>query len=79
MDQSCEVKKKPKTFKEFLKSSFFWNPFLGIAIGGIAGYLYFHFAGCASGSCAITSNPYLSTIGGGFLGFFILNSPCRKC
>jgi hypothetical protein len=79
MDQSCEVKKKPKTIKEFIKSSFFWKPFLGIVIGGIAGYLYYHFAGCASGTCAITSNPYLSTIGGGLGGFFILNSPCSKC
>jgi hypothetical protein len=79
MDQSCEVKKKPKTFKEFIKSSFFRKPFIGIVIGGIAGYLYYHFVGCASGSCAITSNPYLSIIGGGFLGYFIVNSPCRKC
>ena len=78
MDQSCEVKKRPATFKELIKSSFFWKPFLGIVIGGIAGYLYYHFVGCASGTCA-TSNPYLSTIGGGFLGYFILNSPCSKC
>ncbi len=79
MDQSCEIKKKPKTFKEFIKSSFFLRPFLGIVLGGLAGYFYYHFIGCASGSCTITSNPYLSIIGGGFLGFFILNSPCSKC
>ena len=79
MVQSCEVKKRPKTFKEFVKSSFFWKPLSGIVIGGIAGYLYYYFIGCASGSCAITSNPYLSTIGGSFLGFLILNRPCSKC
>jgi hypothetical protein len=79
MDKSCEAKNKPKNFKDLIKSSYFLKPFLGIVIGGIAGYLYYHFVGCASGSCAITSNPYLSTIGGGFLGFFILNSPCSKC
>jgi hypothetical protein len=79
MDPSCETKKKPKSIREFVKSSFFWKPFSGVVIGGIAGYLYYHFVGCASGTCAITSNPYLSTIGGGFLGFFISNSPCSKC
>ena len=79
MYQSCEIKKKPKTFKEFIKSSYFLRPFLGVVIGGIAGYLYYHFVGCASGSCAITGNPFMSTIAGGFLGFFVLNSPCSKC
>jgi hypothetical protein len=79
MDQSCDVKNKPKTMKEWVRSPLFWRPLLGIVVGGVAGYLYYHFVGCSSGSCAITSNPFLSTIGGGFLGFFILNSPCSKC
>jgi LytS/YehU family sensor histidine kinase len=79
MDQSCEVKMKPKIFRAFIKSSYFLRPFLGILIGGIAGYLYYHFVGCDSGSCAITSSPVMSTLSGGFFGFFILNSPCSKC
>jgi hypothetical protein len=79
MEQTCEVKNKPKTCKEFIRSSFFWKPFLGIVIGGIGGFLYYHFVGCASGSCAITNSPYLSTIAGGLMGFLVLNSPCSKC
>lgn len=79
MDKTCEAKSKPKTFKEFVKSSFFWKPLLGIIIGGIAGFLYYYFIGCASGSCAITGNPYMSTLAGSFLGFFIVNRPCGKC
>lgn len=79
MNQSCEANKKPKTFKEFIKSSFFLRPFLGILIGAIIGYLYYHFIGCTSGSCAITSNPFMSTLGGAFLGYFLLNSPCSRC
>jgi|WetSurMetagenome_2_1015567.scaffolds.fasta_scaffold19793_4 hypothetical protein len=39
MDQSCEAKKKPKTFREFIRSSYFLRPFPGIVIGGVAGYL----------------------------------------
>jgi hypothetical protein len=79
MDQSCEAKKKPKTFKEFIKSSWFLKPLLATVIGGAAGYLYYHFVGCSSGSCGITSNPYLSTIAGGVMGFFVVSSPCSKC
>jgi hypothetical protein len=79
MEQTCKVNQKPKTFRELIKSSYFWKPFLGVIIGGLAGFLYYYFVGCSSGTCAITSNPYMSTIGGGLLGYFIINSPCVKC
>jgi hypothetical protein len=79
MDKTCETKTKPRTFKEFIKSSYFWKPFLGVAIGGIGGFLYYYFVGCASGTCAITSNPYMSTLFGSFFGFFIVNRPCGRC
>jgi len=74
MENSCVA--KPKTVKEFFKSWYFWKPFIAVIIGGTAGFLYYHFVGCASGSCGITSNPYMSTIMGGFLGYFVVNSPC---
>jgi hypothetical protein len=79
MSQSCQPRQKPTSFKEFIKSSYFLKPLLAVLLGGIGGFLYYHFVGCASGTCAITSNPYLSTIGGGFLGFFLVNSPCSRC
>ena len=79
MSQSCETKKKPGSFKELIKSSLFWKPFLGVIIGGTGGFLYYYFVGCASGSCAITSNPIMSTLFGSFLGFFIINRPCSRC
>ncbi|HRO07790.1 MAG TPA: DUF6132 family protein [Saprospiraceae bacterium] len=40
----------------------------GIITGAIAGFLYWNFIGCASGTCAITSNPYNSTIYGSVMG-----------
>ena len=48
---------------------------LGVLLGGIAGYLYYHFIGCVTGTCAITSKPlnstvYFAVIGG--LGFSML-------
>ncbi|RLD13427.1 hypothetical protein DRI50_07200 [candidate division KSB1 bacterium] len=30
-------------------------------LGMAAGYAYYYFIGCASGSCPLTSNPYLMT------------------
>jgi hypothetical protein len=42
--------------------------FIGIIIGGIAGYLYYYFIGCSSGTCAITSNPINSSIYGMIMG-----------
>ena len=31
---------------------------IGIVLGGILGYAYYHFIGCNTGTCAITSKPY---------------------
>lgn len=42
--------------------------FLGAFVGGILGYGVYRFIGCSSGSCPITSNPWLSTIFGMTLG-----------
>jgi hypothetical protein len=77
MDSNCTV--KPKSGKELFKSWYFWKPFLGIVIGGLAGFLYYYFVGCTSGTCAITSSPYGSLFMGGFLGFFLTSSPCMQC
>lgn len=35
---------------------------IGVLAGAVAGYAYYYFVGCASGSCAITSNPVNSTL-----------------
>lgn len=46
---------------------------VGIAIGAIAGYLYYHFVGCASGSCNITSKPLNATLYGSLMGGLVFN------
>ena len=78
MDNNCEVKPKPATIKAFFKSGYFWKPFLGIAIGGLAGFLYYYFEGYSSGNNGITSNPYMSILYGGLLGLFVVKSPCSR-
>ncbi len=40
----------------------------GIFAGSIGGYLYYHYVGCASGTCPITSRPINSTLYGAVLG-----------
>ncbi|MBP6663131.1 MAG: hypothetical protein KA172_08615 [Paludibacter sp.] len=42
---------------------------IAIIAGGIGGYSYYYFIGCASGACPITSNPYISVIYGAVLGY----------
>ncbi|MGA9119143.1 MAG: DUF6132 family protein, partial [Bacteroidota bacterium] len=35
------------------------------------GFLYYYFIGCASGTCPITSNPYVSTLYGAGMGLLL--------
>ena len=79
MGETCEVKNKPKTFNELIKSSYFWRPAAGIILGGIAGFLYYHYVGCQSGSCAITGSPVTSILFGSAMGLFLVNRPCKTC
>ncbi len=46
---------------------------LGIAIGALAGYAYYFYVGCASGTCAITSKPINSTLYGALMGGLLFN------
>ena len=39
-----------------------------IIIGAIAGLAYWHFIGCSSGTCPITSSPWSSTLWGAAIG-----------
>lgn len=50
---------------------------MGVILGAIAGWCYWYFVGCASGSCAITSSPVNSSLYGAFTGG-ILGSSFKK-
>jgi uncharacterized membrane protein YjjB (DUF3815 family) len=41
---------------------------LPVAVGSFLGYAYYYFIGCNTGTCPITSNPFISTFYGGLLG-----------
>jgi len=44
---------------------------IGLVIGAIGGYIYYLKVGCSSGSCAISSNPYISTLWGAAMGYLL--------
>lgn len=50
---------------------------IGTIAGAVAGWCYWYFSGCSSGSCAITSSPVNSTLYGALLGG-ILGSTFKK-
>jgi hypothetical protein len=78
MESSCNVTPGPKNVKEFFRSWYFWRPLIGVIAGGLIGFLYYYFIGCASGTCAITSKPVNSIIFGALFGFLITSSPCAR-
>lgn len=45
----------------------------GVIIGAITGYLYYHYIGCVSGTCSITSKPLNSTLYGSLMGGLLFN------
>ena len=44
---------------------------IGILLGATAGWLYWNFIGCSSGTCAITSKPINSTLYGALMGYLV--------
>ncbi len=55
--------------KNWIKSNSLY--FIGAVLGAMAGYAYWYFIGCASGSCAITSKPLNSTLYGALMGLLL--------
>ena len=46
---------------------------IGVPIGALAGFLYWNFVGCNSGTCAITSSPINSTLYGSVMGGLVFS------
>lgn len=61
---------------EFLKKHLL--KIIGSVVGAISGYAYYHFVGCASGHCPITSNPYMSVLYGALLGYLLFDMFKKK-
>jgi hypothetical protein len=44
---------------------------IGAVVGALAGFLYWKYVGCLTGTCAITSNPLRSTVYFAFMGALV--------
>jgi hypothetical protein len=51
---------------------------IGVITGAVAGYAYYHFVGCASGTCPITSRPLNSTAYGAMMGGLLFSTFKKK-
>jgi len=49
-----------------------------IVLGAALGYAYYHFVGCRTGTCPITSSPWISTGYGALIGFVLMIGRGRK-
>lgn len=50
----------------------------GIGIGIAGGFMYYYFVGCRTGTCAITSSPWLSMLWGAAMGYLIFDMFRKK-
>lgn len=44
---------------------------IGMAVGAVAGWLYWKYVGCVTGSCPITSQPVNSSVYGAVMGALV--------
>lgn len=51
---------------------------LSIIAGGGAGFAYYYFIGCSSGTCPISSDPWISTAYGALIGVLATSGIRRK-
>ena len=47
---------------------------IGVIVGGGLGYAFYRFVGCSTGTCPLTSNPFISTLYGGAVGALVASS-----
>ena len=50
---------------------YLWIVGIFALIGVAGGFAYYTFIGCRTGGCAITSNPYMSMLWGGAMGYLL--------
>jgi hypothetical protein len=66
-----KTESEKKSPKDKFKKAFATRHIIGIVAGGIAGFFFYFFMGCTSGTCALKSNPYYYILLGVLLGYLI--------
>ena len=70
MENTCETKKSCiQKMMQRLKVSI--PEIIGLTIGATGGFVYYKTVGCSTGTCPITSNPWISTLWGSLIGYLL--------
>ena len=68
MENTCETKASCREkMMQKIKSAV--PEIIGIAVGAAGGFIYYRTVGCSTGSCPITSNPWLTILWGAIIGY----------
>jgi hypothetical protein len=64
--------------KEYLQGSIWRKRILFSFLGALGGYAYYYFVGCRTGTCPISSNPWISTAYGAGMGLILTMGERKK-
>ena len=78
MSEDKQELKEKKTITQKILTIFPLLSILGLILGALGGYIYYIKVGCTTGSCAITSNPWISTLWGALMGYLVFDMFNRK-
>lgn len=67
-----------KGIKGLVKSRHFKISFISIVFGAVAGFGYYYFTGGRALDTMVFNEIVKHVVLGGFLGFFVTNSPCLR-
>jgi hypothetical protein len=64
--------------KEYLTGSIWRKRMLFSLIGALGGFAYYYFVGCRTGTCPLSSNPWISTAYGAGMGLILTMGERKK-
>jgi hypothetical protein len=68
------MKKILLLFRKIFLGSPWRKRFFFSVLGAVGGYAYYYYIGCLSGTCPISSNPWISTSYGAIIGLLLAAS-----
>ena len=66
------------TIKSTFKNRNFILSLSGIILGAAGGFMYYYFIGCRTGTCPITSSPWISMLWGASVGYLVFDMFRKK-
>jgi len=76
--KQLELKQESSWVKRALRSKHLRKSIVAVLIGAAAGFVYFYFTEGRHMTEITSGDIWNSVLIGGFLGFFITNSPCAR-